>query len=119
MLIQNIDSIILWSSDVARSVTWYRDMLGLELQFHRGDFAVLAAGEHSIALHGGEGVEAGAEGRRFGASPVLSVADYAAAKAALEAKGITFSFENSTPGAIFGTFEDPDGNAIQIIERKG
>ncbi|MCB0217363.1 MAG: VOC family protein [Caldilineae bacterium] len=117
MQIQNVDSIMLWSSDVARSVAWYHDVLGLEPRFQHGDFAVLGAGNLTLSLHGGEGVEAGPEGRRFGATPVLGVADYAAAKAELETRGVAFSFENRTPNAVFGSFTDPDGNALQIIQR--
>ena len=117
MLIQNVDSVLLWSSDMARSIAWYRDVLGLETRFQHGDFAVLGAGNITLALHAGEGVESGPEGRRFGAMPVLGVADYAAAKAELEAKGVHFGFENRSPNAVFGSFADPDGNTLQIIQR--
>lgn len=115
MLIQNLDAIMLWSSDVARSVAWYRDVLELPLRHHHGDFAALGAGAQTLLLHGGQ--EGDPESRRLGATPVLGVADYAQAKATLEGRGCLFSFENTTPNAIFGTFHDPDGNAIQIIQR--
>ena len=48
----------------------------------------------------------------------LAVADYPAAKQTLESRGCTFVFENESPNAIFGTILDPDGNALQIQQRR-
>ncbi|RIL09293.1 glyoxalase [bacterium] len=116
MLIQRVDSVLIFATDVARSVAWYRDVLGLPVRMHHGDFAVLDAGGVTLALHGG--LDAPPDPRAAQTMPVLGVADYAAAKAQLEARGCTFTFENQTPGAVFGTFSDPDGNPLQIIQRR-
>jgi hypothetical protein len=50
--------------------------------------------------------------------PVFKVKDYQAIKTALEVKGCEFVFENSTPASIFGTFTDPDGNPLQIMQSR-
>lgn len=116
MLIQRVDSVLIFAADVARSVAWYRDVLELPVRMHHGDFAVLDAGGATLALHGG--LSATPDPRAAQTMPVLGVADYAAAKALLEARGCVFTFENQTPGAVFGTFSDPDGNPLQIIQRR-
>jgi len=122
MLIHATDSTLIFVTDVARSVAWYRDVLELPVRHHHGDFALLDTGNIPLALHGGAGTgDAGVPGapRDRGTMAVLRVADYAAAKATLEARGCRFTFENQTPHAVFGTFSDPDGNPLQIIERRG
>lgn len=119
MLVQGIDSTLIFVTDVGRSVAWYRDVLGLQVRMAMDGFAVLEAGGHAIALHAGLDLpEGGAAERPPMTMPVLRVADYAAAKATLEERGCVFSFENQTPHAIFGSFADPDGNPLQIIERR-
>ncbi|MEO8082454.1 MAG: VOC family protein [Ardenticatenales bacterium] len=117
-MIRDLDMVLLFTTDVDRAVAWYTDILGLKLRARHGDFAVFETGGTPLALHGGADASASAS-PSTGATPVLRVDDYAAAKAALEAKGCVFTFENSTPHAMFGSFSDPDGNALQIIERRG
>ena len=116
-MIRDLDMVMLFSADVDRSVAWYTDVLGLKLRARHGDFAVFETGGVPLALHGGANPAAAAS-RAGGATPVLRVDDYAAAKAALEARGCVFTFENRTPTAVFGSFDDPDGNPLQIIERR-
>ncbi len=113
-MIQALDSILIFCRSVDNSVAWYQDVLGLGLRHRHGDFAVLEAGELRISLHGGAPAEGYAGG---GVTPVLRVADYEAAKAALEAKGCRFGFENQAGNARFGSFRDPDGNPLQILAR--
>lgn len=108
---------LLFVSDVDRAVAWYRDVLGMALRARHGDFATLEAGGAVLGLHGG--APAGGAPREGGTMPVLRVAEYAAAKADLEARGCAFTFENQTPAARFGTFHDPDGNPLQIYGPAG
>lgn len=115
MQINGVDMVMVMVSDTARSVDWYRDMLGLTVRMHHGEFAVLETGNVPLALHGGRSEGAADAGR--GTTVVLNVDDYAAAKAELEGKGCLFVFENTQPHAIFGTLLDPDQNPIQILER--
>jgi len=116
-MIQGYAMTLLFVSDVTRAVDWYRDVLGMTLRSHHGDFATLEAPGTVFGLHGG--APAGGPKREGGTIPVLRVADYPAAKAALEAKGCAFTFENQTPAARFGTFHDPDGNPLQIYGPPG
>lgn len=119
-MIRDLDMVLLFTTDVDRAVAWYTDILGLTLRARHGDFVVFETGGTPLALHGGANASAAAAAAQStSATPVLRVDDYAAAKAALEAKGCVFTFENSTPHAVFGSFSDPDGNALQIIERRG
>jgi catechol 2,3-dioxygenase-like lactoylglutathione lyase family enzyme len=114
--IERLEMVIIFVTDVEKSVQWYQDTLGMSLVSRHGDFATLKAGESRIALHGGAIPEA--DLRNAGSMPVFKVAAYAAAKKGLESKGCDFVFENSTPASIFGTFLDPDGNPLQIMETR-
>lgn len=112
--IKQLEMVILFVSDVNASVTWYQTVLGLTVVAQHGDFASLQAGDSRVALHGGLEQPAGA--REQTTMPVFAVADYEAAKQQLEALGCHFYFENSTPAAQFGSFLDPDGNPLQIMQ---
>lgn len=70
--------------------------------------------DRRLSLHGGAPPEGYVGG---GVTPVLRVADYDGATAALEAKGCRFTFENQAGNARFGSFQDPDGNPLQILSR--
>ncbi len=116
MLIQGVDMVLVMVSDFERSLRWYQEVLELPLRARYGEFAYLETGGVPLALHGGA-----SEGATAGSSvlPVLLVDDYASAKSKLEERGASFTFENTTPAARFGTFHDPDGNGLQILERLG
>jgi catechol 2,3-dioxygenase-like lactoylglutathione lyase family enzyme len=115
MLIQRLDTVILFVSDLERNLQWYQEVLKLHLESHRGDYAVFDLGNARLALHAG--AEPGSPDKRAATTPALEVEDYRAAKATLQARGCTFVFENKVPHAIFGTTLDPDGNPVQIIQR--
>lgn len=108
---------LLFVSDVERAAQWYQDVLEMALRTRHGDFATLEAGGAVLGLHGG--ATPGGPPREDGTIPVFRVADYGAAKAALESRGCAFTFENQTPAARFGTFHDPDGNPLQIYGPAG
>jgi catechol 2,3-dioxygenase-like lactoylglutathione lyase family enzyme len=116
MLVQRIDTVLIFVTDMDRSLAWYRDVLELPVQSRHGDFAVLGTGGVPLALHGG--AEPCQVGTNHGALVSFQVADYAAAKATLEARGCHFIFENEAGGTVFGTFLDPDGTPIQIVQRR-
>lgn len=116
MLIKGVDMVLVFVTDVDRSVEWYRQVLELPLKSRHGDFAMLDAGGMALALHGG--ADPADVNRGQGTIAVLRVADYDAAKQLLESRGCEFVFENSTPQAVFGTILDPDGNPVQILARK-
>jgi catechol 2,3-dioxygenase-like lactoylglutathione lyase family enzyme len=112
---QNLDSIILYVSDVERSIRWYGDVLGLDLAAQHGHFAVFQLGSIRISLHVAE-LDSNVT-RTETSMPVFLIDRYQSAKENLEQRGINFVYENEIPNARFGTFHDPDGNPLQIIER--
>ena len=114
MDVERLEMIIIFVTDIERSISWYEDVLEFSLVSHHGDFAALQAGDSRVGLHGGANPEP--ELRNAGTMPVFKVKAYTEAKATLEARGCDFIFENSTPVARFGTFLDPDGNPLQIME---
>ena len=110
--------------DVARSVAFYTQQLGLELQHQQlPAFATVALGDAKILLSGpgasgsrplpnGQGQEPGGSNR-----VVLSVADLPACIAALKAADVRFRNEMETgPAGRQIQIEDPDGNPIELFE---
>lgn len=111
-MIKGISMALIYVSDVAESVDWYRETLELPVMYQDQGFASLAVGSQRLGLHAGEVLG----GDRSGSMPVFQVDDYSEAKAALESRGCDFYFENETPNAVFGSFKDPDGNSLQIMQ---
>jgi predicted enzyme related to lactoylglutathione lyase len=111
-----IDHVYFWVADLDVAVTFYRDIVGLELVRREGQgWAEFEAGPIRLALHGGEAPEAGGSG---GATVVFRVEDLDAARWQLGERGVVFDeHEGEVPGfARFATLRDPDGNALQLIE---
>ncbi|MFQ5460273.1 MAG: VOC family protein, partial [Anaerolineae bacterium] len=114
MLVRGVDMVIVFVSDMDRSLAWYEQVLGLVPKVRHGDWATFDLPGTTLALHATGDMPTG--GQRTMAC--FDVEDYAAAKSDLEAKGCRFVFENSTPASIFGTFTDPDGTQLQILQRQ-
>jgi len=103
--------VLVFVTDVADSVKWYEATLELPVLYKDEGFASLGVGDQRLALHAG-----GSSVAKTGSTPVFKVDDYPTAKATLESRGCEFNFENETPNAIFGSFQDPDGNSLQIMQ---
>ena len=114
MEIKRLEMVIIFVSDVEHSISWYQDTLGMSLLSHHGDFAALRAGESQIGLHGG--ANTGIDLRNAGTMPVFQVSDYQMARDKLVSRGCEFIFEDSAGESQFGTFLDPDGNPLQIMQ---
>lgn len=117
MLVKEIPMVLVFVSDVERSAAWYQETLELPLVYKDGGFASFQIGGQRLAVHASEA--AGAGGKQSGGMPVFEVAAYEQAKATLEQRGCEFYFENETPNARFGSFTDPDGNPLQIMQSLG
>ena len=103
----------------AETVSLYRDVLGLE-PFHADESSVRFRLRDATELH--VYGPADEDHRFFGTAPVvgLAVQDAAAARARLEAAGITFLTELERDGeAAWCHFEGPDGNVYELISGAG
>ncbi len=113
--ISKVDSVGVPSQDPERSRAFYVETLGLRPDAHaRFEFWV---GDTCFAIW---------EPARFGvdfqpqknAAPLLHVDDVAAARAELEAKGVTFYGETMDTGVChMALFSDPDGNDLALHHR--
>jgi catechol 2,3-dioxygenase-like lactoylglutathione lyase family enzyme len=110
-----VSVVMLGAHDVARSLGFYRDKLGLKVQREIPGFAFVDAGTVTLCLS-----EPAAEvrGQVAGAGEIVfSVEDVTAAYEALRGKGVQFTHEprNVTPTTRVANFDDPDGNHLSII----
>ena len=111
MMLTGISMVLIFVTDVGESVKWYAATLELPVLHQDDGFASLGVGDQRLGLHSGGSSEV-----KAGSTPVFKVNDYPSGKATLESRGCEFYFENETPNAVFGSFRDPDGNALQIMQ---
>jgi predicted enzyme related to lactoylglutathione lyase len=113
-----LDHVWFWVRDLGRAVAFYEDVVGLKVIRRDGDdWAELDAGPVRLGLHGaGDRVEP-----RHGGTVVLRVDDLELSRAGLEAKGVRFhEHVGEVEGRLrFASFDDPDGNSLQIVEYVG
>ncbi|MGI8618101.1 MAG: VOC family protein [Gemmatimonadaceae bacterium] len=119
--VQGLDHVAMTVRDVARSVTWYQSVLGLERRYESvwGDFpAVVGIGTTSVALFPAPVTEPG----RQPASPEVSIRHVAfrvdrqtfeRAGAALDAHGLAPRFEDHVASHSL-YFTDLDGHQLEI-----
>jgi catechol 2,3-dioxygenase-like lactoylglutathione lyase family enzyme len=116
-VIAGLDFVSYPTRDMARSKAFYVDVLGLRMttppddpwpEFDLGDGTILAL------------LEPEKIGRPFVPAAngiALRVPDFAAAVAALEAKGIAFRHKMDSGVCQMAFFADPDGNALTLHHR--
>jgi catechol 2,3-dioxygenase-like lactoylglutathione lyase family enzyme len=121
-----LDHVWFFVSDLDRAIAFYRDRLGLEVAMRQGDeWAELEAGPIRIGLHGtrsGRPPRGGMDGSPpHGGTAVFAVDDVELARASLQARGVAFDEHlGEVPGyARYASFEDLDGNSLQLIEYVG
>ncbi len=107
-------------ADTRRSLEFYRDILGLEVDEHRPDLgfpgAWLNAGDqqiHLLELPNPDPVTGRPEHGGRDRHTAFQVADLDAIKTRLASAGQSFSLSRSGRPALF--CRDPDGNAIELI----
>ena len=119
--IRAIHHVSLLVSDTGHALTFYRDLLGLEVDGSRPDMdypgawlrmdnAQIHLLELPDVLRGTARPEHGGRDRHV----ALSVADMDVLMAALEAAGVAYTLSRSGRRALF--CRDPDGNAIELVE---
>jgi catechol 2,3-dioxygenase-like lactoylglutathione lyase family enzyme len=110
-----VSALMLGVHDLARSLAFYRDKLGLKVQREIPGFAFLNAGTVTLCL---SEPAAKVRGQVAGAGEIVfSVEDVTAAYQALRGKGVQFSHEprRITPTTRVANFDDPDGNHLSIF----
>mgnify|MGYP002633515300 CR=1 FL=1 len=110
-----INNIFLGVTDLSRSAAFYRETLGLELQFEMDDFVFLNAGGVALAL---STAHARLATPLAGATEVVfGVDDVTAAHTALRARGVEFlnAPRNVTGDQWAANFRDPDGHLLSIV----
>ena len=106
------------SQDPERLNAFYRDVIGLEKNTEMGDHAYVMGGA-TLFIDGHERTKGPAqEPHRYLLD--FFVADIEAEQARLAAAGVRFIRDKGREdwGGVISTFEDPDGNYVQLIEYK-
>jgi lactoylglutathione lyase len=117
---------IVFVSDMARSVAFYRDVLGLPLRFETSHWSELATEGATLALHASDGASesepGGGDPRRHPAGrcrPGLSVPDLDAFHRRMLEHGVRCI---EPPKEVFGAriaqYVDPDGLPISVSESR-
>ena len=117
MNVEHVDFVSVPVSDMERSVTWYRDTLGLP-QTGEGGFPEFKLGDN-VFLYLIDPKSLGGEFKAAHGSPLaLRVADVAEARRELEDRGIEFADETYDTGVChMAPFDDPDGNRLMLHRR--
>ena len=114
MQIERVDFVDIPSRDVERSVAFYRDVL--ELPQNPREPTEFEAGNVTLAVWKPEGQDI--EFTPSAAHGIaLRVADVAAARAELEARGVDFVGKRDSGVCNMAFFVDPDGNSL-ILHRR-
>jgi catechol 2,3-dioxygenase-like lactoylglutathione lyase family enzyme len=114
MQVERVDFVDVPSRDVERSIAFYRDVL--ELPQNPTEPSEFEAGNVTLAIWNPE--DQGLDFPTSGAHGIaLRVADVAAARAELEAKGVEFIGERDSGVCNMAFFTDPDGNSL-ILHRR-
>lgn len=113
-----ISMIMLGVEDLPRSVAFYRDIVGLQVQSESAEFAFLAAGAITLALSAPLGRHRKPLG---GASEIIFPVDSVhAAQSMLAGRGCAFRGEprEVSPGSWALNFDDPDGHHLTAFGKK-
>jgi catechol 2,3-dioxygenase-like lactoylglutathione lyase family enzyme len=112
--VEQVDFVTIPTRDVARSVAFYRDVLGIPESEHKG----VEVETPNVTLSFWNPEEQGIEFKPNEAGFAIRVANVAEARKELEAKGVEFlgdTFDSSV--CHMGFFRDPDGNVV-ILHRR-
>jgi lactoylglutathione lyase len=114
---------IVFVSDMQRSVSFYRDVLGIPLRFESPEWTEFATEGATLALHGGESPVAGravaAESSAGRCRPGLSVSNLDEFHSRAVAAGVPCVQEpKDLFGARIAQYADPDGLVLSVSEER-
>ena len=114
--VEHVDFVSLLTQDIRRAKKFYADTLGLEIETEGPDDMEFRAGQVTLDIF-----NPASQGQPFAPTLgglALRVPDVAAARKALEAKGVEFVGETIDTGVChMAFFHDPDGNALMLHRR--
>jgi predicted enzyme related to lactoylglutathione lyase len=117
-LVTGVDFVPVPTHDLAAAVAFYGDTLGLPRSVYRPErhFAEFETGNLTLSVIDAEGM--GLEHQVNGNAIALHVEDVAAARSALEERGVAFAADTIDTGVChMAFFADPDGNALMLHHR--
>lgn len=117
-MITGLAGVIIWTEDVERLASFYRDVLGLPLHSERPHFVAFRWGDVRLSVGYHDGVK-GATREPYRVMVNLAVGDIHATYEALRARGVEFIRppEREHWGGWVATFRDPDGNVLQLLQQ--
>jgi catechol 2,3-dioxygenase-like lactoylglutathione lyase family enzyme len=113
--LSKVGNIMLGVTSLETSLPFYRDVLGLPVQFAIEEFAFLDGGGVTIVLRGTPNL--GEPGDVMRTEVVFAVEDIDAAYRSLQARGLRFRVEprRVTGDRYAADFRDPDGHVLSIF----
>lgn len=123
-MFKQIDYTMVIVSDMARSVEFYADRLGIPLKFQSPDWTEFDTGTTTLALHGGgiipSNVAEDGKSKYAGTCSIgFNVEDVEKTYSELKAKGVTFIMppsQRDNEGIRLAVCVDPDGLPISFAQ---
>ena len=116
MDVEQVDFVSVLTQDIARAKEFYAGTLGLPIETEGENDLELTLGQVTLDVFNPTSV-----GQQFAPSPAgiaIRVPDVAAARAELEAKGVSFDGEIVDTGVChIAFFKDLDGNSLMLHRR--
>lgn len=114
-----LSAIFVYVGELAEMVRFYRDTVGFEVTYEKTDLCTFLAfpgdSRVELALYAGRADTSTVEPHWF---CVIDVPDIEAAAAGLRDRGVSIGPMENVPYGRAATFSDPEGNVIEIHERK-
>jgi catechol 2,3-dioxygenase-like lactoylglutathione lyase family enzyme len=115
-----VSNVILRVADLARSIEFYRDRLGMPVRFSNDEFAGIDGGGVTVLLEHSRQPSAPNAGLSALTEVVLEVPDVTEAYKTLKGRGVPFRIEprlvtsNGSQDLLAADFRDPDGHALSL-----
>ena len=117
-LVTGVDFIAIPTQDIEKADAFYGDVLGLERSKRWGDMPAGEFENGTVTIAVMQSDAFGIEFKPHSHPIAFQVDDVAAARAALEDKGVEFVADNIDSGVChMAYFRDPDGNALMLHHR--
>ena len=116
-MIQGVVGVTIWTEDLERLVAFYRDILGLKIHRHHGDFVNFVFGSMRLNLGKHDRVK-GRSSEPYRTMVHFGVDDIHQMHRQLQAQGVEFIREPEQEewGGWVATLLDPDGNILQLLQ---